>query len=499
MAAVDVRKGSIVRRTARRSRLCLVAIAAAALAGSAWSFGASQCAAERFGSDLVCTANDVGISNVAAVGGSVPSCVGGQQVTLDLDVTVTTGGPARWDVGVFISQDGNNGQPLPGNGGAASCNVTTLPFGPTPFRDLDGDGCGDIQSPPGSGVLRMYSAQLLCKAFAGTAGKLGVSFVVTWDNQASPSGATCSSSADPVPNTKSKCNASTNPQAVDVVVLPAITKSDRRASITPGVPTTYAITITNTTGVALAGAVFSDPAVANLNVSSVTCTAAGGATCPAGFTVAQMQGAGIAVPSMPVDSSVTFNVTASVSGNASGSIGNTALVTVLGHSNRATDTNTLVFPSLRHSKTSTVVSDPVNGTVNPKRIPGAVIDYTLSIANTGEGTVDPDGVAVVDPIPASTRLFVGDLGGAGSGPVDFVNGSAPSGLTWTYAALGHGADDLDFSNDGGTTWTHVPAPDAAGFDISGTTHLRMRPKGTLAGSTGGGNPSFQLRFRVRID
>jgi uncharacterized repeat protein (TIGR01451 family) len=233
----------------------------------------------------------------------------------------------------------------------------------------------------------------------------------------------------------------------------------------------------------------------------VTCAAAGGATCPVGFTVAQMQGGGIAIPPMPAASSVTFSVTAAVSGNASGSISNTALVTVLGQSNSATDTNTLVFPSLTHLKTSTLVSDPVNGAVNPKHIPGAVVDYTLLVTNTGEGTADPDSVAVVDPIPANTRLFVGDLAGAGSGPVAFVNGAPSSGLSWTYSSLGNGSDDLAFSNNGGSTWTHTPAADAFGFDVSvpPTTHIRMSPKGTMAGSSSSGNPSFQLRFRVRID
>jgi hypothetical protein len=39
-------------------------------------------------------------------------------------------------------------------------------------------------------VLRMNKAVLLCKAFSGTAGKLGVAYVVSWDNQSSPSGNT---------------------------------------------------------------------------------------------------------------------------------------------------------------------------------------------------------------------------------------------------------------------------------------------------------------------
>ena len=155
--------------------------------------------------------------------------------------------------------------------------------------------------------------------------------------------------------------------------------------------------------------------------------------------------------------------------------------------------------SLTHVKTMQVVSDPYNGGSNPKAIPGAEALYTLQITNSGGGSVDNNTIAVVDPIPANTKLYVGDLGGAGSGPVAFVDGSPASGLTWTYTALGSGADNLDFSNNGGTTWTHVPTADGSGYDTSGTTHIRMRPQGTMAGNSGSGNPSFQLRFRVRIN
>jgi uncharacterized repeat protein (TIGR01451 family) len=155
--------------------------------------------------------------------------------------------------------------------------------------------------------------------------------------------------------------------------------------------------------------------------------------------------------------------------------------------------------SLTHVKTMQVVSDPFNGGTNPKAIPGSEVLYTLQIANSGGGSVDDNTIAVVDPIPANTKLFLGDLGGAGSGPIAFVDGTPSSGLAWTYTSLASGADNLDFSSNGGATWTHVPVADGAGYDTTGTTHIRMRPQGTMAGNTGGGNPSFQLRFRVRVN
>jgi hypothetical protein len=94
-------------------------------------------------------------------------------------------------------------------------------------------------------------------------------------------------------------------------------------------------------------------------------------------------------------------------------------------------------------------------------------------------------------------LFVGNLGAPGSGPIAFVNGSPSSALTWTFTALNSTTDDVDFSNDNGVTWTYVPVPDANGYDAAVTT-LRMRPKGTMPGN-GGGDPYFELRFRVTVN
>ena len=78
--------------------------------------------------------------------------------------------------------------------------------------------------------------------------------MVSWDNQASPSGLTCTAIADPVPNTKSKCNAPVIGLTPQVIVLPTITKTDGKTQITPGDTTTYTIAITNNTGITLSTA-----------------------------------------------------------------------------------------------------------------------------------------------------------------------------------------------------------------------------------------------------
>lgn len=155
-------------------------------------------------------------------------------------------------------------------------------------------------------------------------------------------------------------------------------------------------------------------------------------------------------------------------------------------------------PTLTHLKSVSVLSDPLNNTSNPKSIPGAVEVYTLRITNQGAGSVDSNTVAIVDAVPANTALFVQDLGSAGSGPIAFTNGTPTSALTYTFSGLADGGDDVEFSNNGGTSWTYTPVANANGCDPA-VTHIRVKPKGTMAAASGAGNPYFEVRFRVRVN
>lgn len=161
-----------------------------------------------------------------------------------------------------------------------------------------------------------------------------------------------------------------------------------------------------------------------------------------------------------------------------------------------TYTNTRLLPILSLLKLSSLISDPVNGALNPKSIPGAIRTYSLRLTNSGPGMVDAGTVVITDPLPSEVELFVSDLAGAGGGPVIFADGTPSSGLTWTFISLGSSADDVDFSSDNGGSWSYVPAPDANGFDPA-VTHIRLRPKGVMNAS-GGGNPYIDLIFRVRV-
>lgn len=147
-------------------------------------------------------------------------------------------------------------------------------------------------------------------------------------------------------------------------------------------------------------------------------------------------------------------------------------------------------------KSSTTFSDPVNGVSDPKSIPGAVKTYTITVTNQGSGASDANTFRLSDSIPAQGEMVVGDIGGVGSGPVLFAQGSPASGLGYTFTSLASNTDSLEFSNDGGATWTYTPVANANGTDPAVTT-VRIAPSGAFAANTGTA-PSFTVQFRMRV-
>ncbi|GAA5524221.1 hypothetical protein Maes01_00775 [Microbulbifer aestuariivivens] len=161
-----------------------------------------------------------------------------------------------------------------------------------------------------------------------------------------------------------------------------------------------------------------------------------------------------------------------------------------------TATNSLKLPELSVVKQAQVEWDPINNSNNPKAIPQSYSRYTIRLSNAGEGEVDADSLVVTDALPAAVELYVGDLNGAGQGPVAFTDGSPSSALSWQFIALDSDSDGLEFSRDG-TDWSYVPTPGADGFDAS-VRHIRMRPSGSMAPASGDNASWAEFAFRVRI-
>lgn len=58
---------------------------------------------------------------------------------------------------------------------------------------------------------------------------------------------------------------------------------------------------------------------------------------------------------------------------------------------------------LNVTKVATVIDDPFNGTTNPKAIPGATVEYVITIANSG--TLDADNVSISDSIDTDVTFI----------------------------------------------------------------------------------------------
>ena len=104
------------------------------------------------------------------------------------------------------------------------------------------------------------------------------------------------------------------------------------------------------------------------------------------------------------DAAVVQNVFADGAGTGTGDVAGDGY-----HSD--TDTYEVAGADISVFKSSRVVSDPL-GSTNPKAIPGAIVEYCISVAN-GAGSASATGVTITDTLPA-------DVGGNG---ITFVTGS----------------------------------------------------------------------------
>ncbi|QFT77598.1 DUF11 domain-containing protein [Erythrobacter sp. THAF29] len=147
------------------------------------------------------------------------------------------------------------------------------------------------------------------------------------------------------------------------------------------------------------------------------------------------------------------------------------------------------LPSISVTKVSSIIADPVSGASNPKAIPGATVQYLITISNTGSGAADADSVVVRDDGPADAKLCL--LGRSG-GPVIFGDPGSNSGLSYSFTNLASTTDDVEFSNDGGGTFSYVPSADGDGCD-SAITDFRVRPGGAFSA---GGTFTLTVRYIV---
>jgi uncharacterized repeat protein (TIGR01451 family) len=190
----------------------------------------------------------------------------------------------------------------------------------------------------------------------------------------------------------------------------------------------------------------------------------------------------------------TYQYAFVVPGNAVAGTWTARILAREGTENAITDlglaTFNIVLPTLSVQKVSEVISDPVNAATNPKRIPGSVLRYTITVTNTGQGSIDASTLVITDPLPTDVELCVAAVCG---GVLSFTDGTPLSGLGFNYVS------NVSYSSavSGGAPFTYSPSATPAGYD-SNIRGIRIAPSGVMNGANGAGSPSLSIRFNVRV-
>lgn len=104
----------------------------------------------------------------------------------------------------------------------------------------------------------------------------------------------------------------------------------------------------------------------------------------------------------------------------------------------ATNTYTVNTAAITVAKSSTVISDPFNGSTNPKAIPGAVVEYCLVVSNAAGGA-SASSIVLTDVVPSATLYSTGTMKSGtgatcGGGTVTTLTDSSADGDGASYTA-----------------------------------------------------------------
>lgn len=150
-----------------------------------------------------------------------------------------------------------------------------------------------------------------------------------------------------------------------------------------------------------------------------------------------------------------------------------------------TNTRTPPKARIKVTKTSQVITDGVSGGL-PKSVPGAIVRYTIVVANEGDSPVDSDTLLITDALPDDMAFSV--LNG-----VTLSNGSTPSGLSASPLP----ADRIRFSSTAGGNAPYDYIPNGPYDPV--VRGILIQPSGALAASDGINHPSFSVSFDMRIE
>lgn len=221
-------------------------------------------------------------------------------------------------------------------------------------------------------------------------------------------------------------NITAKKRTVDLV----ITKSNGTGTVYFGTTTSYSINVTNSGPDGAVTTTISDPAVSGLTKQSVSCVASGAAVCPSPLTVSALEAGTMIIPAIPLNSTLSFSVIATVTAGSTGTTTTTVsnTVTVVPSTTFMTETNAANNTAVDTDnvlRTANVSITKTNGTSTV--FSGGSTTYTLTVLNSGPS--DASGSILQDPAVAGlscTTLSCAVGSGAAVCPVGLTASSLAS-------------------------------------------------------------------------
>jgi uncharacterized repeat protein (TIGR01451 family) len=346
------------------------------LSGSFSQFGLAQTCLEDDSPSAVCNSNDVTITNLIFIELIEPCTYPGDTATVRLTLELQGGAQDRYDIGMYIAQDG-------GDAATGSCAKEYLPpplfvdhcptndpscydpesgVGPFYTAEPAADTCGDLNGADATNTFYTPATSVTITCVDNDDdGFVDVGTGAVWSQQASNGGNKphCTSAADALPGTNSKCSYQVNNSPY---VMPSPALSIDKTSPTTnysavGDIISYSYLVTNTGNVALSDLVVNDDVVASVSCPDTSGGLApgGSITCAGTYTVTQAD----------IDSGSVTNTASATDGNTTSP---TDSVTV----------NAVQNPALTISK---------SGSPSTYAAVGDVIDYTYQVTNAGNVTL----------------------------------------------------------------------------------------------------------------
>lgn len=144
-----------------------------------------------------CVASDVTIESFTPVQ-TIDTCGADMIATMVFEATITANMTDRYDIGLFVSLDGNTARD------GDDCFHDFISSSDSAFLDLDGDSCGDIEG--GTQLTKTLIELTFDCVDRDMDGEADISACSSWgQNQNNEGGELCQSLSDAFPSTNSKC------------------------------------------------------------------------------------------------------------------------------------------------------------------------------------------------------------------------------------------------------------------------------------------------------